>query len=136
MTDPITGFLGIMRKASALAPGEDQATDAVMRGKARLLILASDIGERQEERAERMLEGHSAQKLKLPLTKAELGNAIGLGQCAMLAVTDLGFARALMEKLKERFPDQYDAEAEELEKRFQKIEHRKTAKPGSRFKKR
>ena len=136
MTDLITGFLGIMRRASALAPGEDQASDVVLHGKARLLLLASDIGEKQHERASRLLEGHSAECITLPFSREELGRAVGLGQCAMLAVTDLGFARALMEKLQERFPGRYDVEAEELERRYQKIERRKKEKPGGRFKKR
>lgn len=57
MTDPITGFLGIMRKASALAPGEDQATDAVLRGKARLLILHPTWGSGRKRERNECLKG-------------------------------------------------------------------------------
>ena len=34
MTEKILGLLGLMRRASAIAPGEDSAQDAVKAGKA------------------------------------------------------------------------------------------------------
>lgn len=37
--------------------------------------------------------------LEVPFTKAELGFALGRGSCAMLALTDVGFASSLVQKL-------------------------------------
>ena len=38
----ILAFLGLMRRASALAIGEENASEAIGKGKARLLLLPSD----------------------------------------------------------------------------------------------
>ena len=135
MTDSIIGLLGIMRKASAVTLGEDRTADAVSNGKARLLILSSDTGEKQEARLERLLEGHSTQIIKLALSSEELGRAVGIGRCSVLGVTDLGFARTLLKKLRENDPGMYEEAAEKLERRFQKIERRKIEKPRGGFKK-
>ena len=116
MTDRVLGLLGMMRKASAIVPGEDRASEAVSQGKAKLLLLASDAGEKMETRAGRMLEGRSARRIVLPYTREEAGAAIGLGGCSMIAVTDLGFAESLMEKLAEQDPERYGAEAVGMKK--------------------
>ena len=135
MTDRVLGLLGMMRRASAIAPGEDRASEAVSQGKAKLLLLASDAGEKTETRADRMLEGRSARKIVLPFSREETGAAIGLGSCVMIAVTDLGFARSLAEKLAEEDPGRYGADAEAVGRRFEKAQRRKTEKPGRKNRK-
>ena len=42
MTEELLGFLGLMRRAGALAVGAEDAYDAARMGKARLLCLAQD----------------------------------------------------------------------------------------------
>ena len=135
MTDRIFGLLGLMRRASSVEPGEDRASEAVRNGKARLLLLPSDVPEAAAARADRYLEGRRALKVTLPCTGEEVGKAIGLNRCSMLAVTDLGFAKALMELLSSQFPGRYDAEAETIARRLDKMERRKREKPGVKTKK-
>ena len=47
-------------------------------------------------------------------TKAELGEQLGRSSCAMLAVTDFGFAAALAEKLAARDEERYGPAAQQL----------------------
>ena len=129
MTDKIKGLLGMMRRASAVSLGEDDATGAISRGKARLLLLASDIPEKQKTRIEYSLEGRSTVEVILPFDSAELGQSVGLGSCRMGAVTDIGFANALMKLLAEYDPERYASAEAAISARSEKIKRRKTEKP-------
>lgn len=135
MSDKVLSLLGLMRTASAIAPGEENAADAISKGKARLLLVAEDANEKAKNRAERYLEGRRALMIHLPYKNSEIAQAIGIGGCAMLAVTDMGFAKSLLKNLSEMYPGKYEAEAEEMNRRFEKAERRKREKPGAKAKK-
>ena len=135
MKADILGFLGLMRRASALAIGEENASEAIGKGKARLLLLPSDGREKTALHAERLLEGRSALKILLPFPEEELAAALGTGRCSMAAVTDLGFAGALMRQLAGEYPGRYDEELEKVTFRYEKAKRRKKEKPGVRTKK-
>ena len=68
-------------------------------------------------------------------SEEELAAALGTGRCSMAAVTDLGFARALMQQLAEEFPGRFDEELETVTFRYEKAKRRKKEKPGVRTKK-
>lgn len=129
MRNKIKNLLGLMRRASALSLGEDDVSGAIARGKARLLLLSSDIPEKQRTRAEHYLEGRSAVEVILPFDSAETGQAVGLNSCRMMAVTDIGFADALMKLLGEYDRDAYGAAESEIAAKIDKIRRRKTEKP-------
>ena len=135
MKADILAFLGLMRRASALAIGEENASEAIGKGKARLLLLPSDGREKTALHAEHLLEGRSALKILLPFSEEELAATLGTGRCSMAAVTDLGFARALMQQLAEEYPGQFDEELETVTFRYEKAKRRKKEKPGVRTKK-
>lgn len=59
-------------------------------------------------------EAGGALWLQMPFTKAELGEQLGRSSCAMLAVTDFGFAAALAEKLAARDEERYGPAAQQL----------------------
>jgi hypothetical protein len=61
----------------------------------------------------------------LHYTRDELGKALGIGGCSMAAVTDIGFANALMKALSEQEPDMYAQAAETIERRQAKAARRK-----------
>ena len=46
MTEKIKTLLGLRKKASCLVRGEDNCIEAISKGKVRLLLLASDAGEK------------------------------------------------------------------------------------------
>ena len=130
MTDRVLGLLGLMRKASALSPGEDSASDAVLSGKAKLLLLPSDAGDKKKERAEWYTDGRSCLIVKLPYTESQLSESVGTGGCTMAAVTDMGFADSLMQILSEQDPELFSEQAEQIHAKFEKQKKRKIEKPG------
>ncbi len=135
MSDKVLGLIGMMRKASAVALGEDNVSEAVAKGKVRLVLLPSDVKEKTEQRAERMLEGRSARLIRMPYTNEVMAQAAGRNSCSMMAVLDLGFSNALMRQLQEQYPGIYDSDAEMIRKRLEKTERRKIEKPGVKTKK-
>ena len=118
-------FLGLMRRANALQVGENNAGEAVRAGKAKLLLLAADASDNAKKRAESFTGGRSCLLLPLPFTKEELGDALGQGGCSMAAVTDLGFANALIKRLEELDPERYREAAAEVARRLSRAERRK-----------
>lgn len=128
MTDRALGLMGLMRRAGAIEIGTDRACDALRDGKARLLLLASDAGENAAARVERTAEGRSAVLLRLPFTKTQLSQSLGAGDCAAAAVTDIGFAQALADRLAEEDAESYSAAAGEIRAKREKIELRKKSK--------
>lgn len=134
MREKILKFLGLMRRANALQIGENNAGEAVRGGKAKLLLLASDASENAKKRAESFVGGRSCLLLELPFTKEELSSALGQGGCSMAAVTELGFANALIKRLQELDPERYAETAAEVSRRFSKAERRKSETAKERMK--
>ena len=103
MTEQVLGFLGLMRRAGALAVGAEDVFDAARDNKARVLVTASDAAKNTLD----AMHNAAAQReepiaiLRLPCTKKELGTALGVRECAALAVLDTGFALALCKKLEQ-----------------------------------
>lgn len=125
MSDKALNLLGLMRRANAVQIGETNTGASVRSGKAKLLLLASDASDNAKSRAEGFARGRSVLTVLLPYTKDEIVASVGLSGCSMAAVTDMGFANALMKILSEQQPDRYSALAEETGRRFQKAERRK-----------
>lgn len=96
--DNILAFIGLMRKAGAVQPGADAAFDACRHGQARLVVTASDAAGNTCRASRAAAEQAGTPHIALAYTKAELGRAIGRGECAVFAITDTGFARALCQK--------------------------------------
>lgn len=97
--DNVLLFLGLMRRAQALAIGGEDSCNAARAGKARLLLIASDAAKNTGDGMENARTNNRTPLLHLPYTKTELGAALGRKECAALAVLDPGFAKALCEKL-------------------------------------
>ena len=125
MREKTLNLLGLMRRANALQVGETNAGAAVRGGKAKLLLLASDASDNARGRAEGFLFGRNAIGLTLPFTKAEISAHVGVSGCSMAAVTDIGFANALMKLLVELSPGEYEEAAAQVEQRFSRAERRK-----------
>ncbi len=121
-------YLGIARKSGNLELGEENAKALVKQGKARLLLLADDASEGVKKRAEGYVFGFRTPVLTLPLTKAELGSAVGRSQCALAAVWDLGLAKALADALAAEYGERYAPAAEALAEKQARIAARKTGK--------
>ena len=138
--DPVLHLLGLARKAGRLELGEEPV-GAVCRAKqAKLVLLAADAASNTYRRAAHFGEAGNVLWLELPFTKAELGLALGRGSCAMLALTDVGFASSLVQKLSARDPAKYGPAAEQLkvkadralQRQREKRQHEKNLREGKK----
>ena len=93
--DPVLHLLGLARKAGRLEAGEEPAGAACRARQAKLLLLAADAAPNTCRRAAHFGEAGNVLWLETPFDKAELGFILGRSSCAMLALTDAGFAAAV-----------------------------------------
>jgi Ribosomal protein HS6-type (S12/L30/L7a) len=128
MEDKALGLLGLMRRARAVEIGTEGACDAVRAGKAKLLLLSADIAENARRKAENAANGRRVLVVPVHYTRAELAAALGLGECSMAAVTEIGFANALMKELMLQTPERYGEAAAEIGRRSEKNARRKREK--------
>ena len=128
MDDELLGLLGLCKKAGKLALGEDDAAEAAFAHKARLTLIASDAAGNTAEKALRAAEEGNSPCFRVELTKAQLGQAVGRAQCAVLAVTDVGLAAAAMKKLSATDPQRYGEISEKLEHKAAKTVRRRREK--------
>ena len=129
--DKVLSLLGLAQKAGRVEAGEDAVSAAAEVRRARLVLLASDASENSARRARRFAERGACLWAGIPASKAELGRAVGRGECAMLAVTDIGFAEALAKKLAAADETRYAALAQRLEIKKKRALERK-AKRGKK----
>ncbi len=99
-TDKLLGALGLCRRAGALTVGFDAVKDAVLMGKAHLVLYAQDASEGNVRRIQWMCRevGDECEALPLPLTKQDLA-AILHKAVGVLAVTDENLAVLCRAKL-------------------------------------
>ena len=126
MKDRILNNLGLMRRANAISIGETNTGAAARAGKAVLLLLASDASANARNRAEGFVYGKNTIIITLPFTKEEISDRVGVNGCSMLAVTDIGFANALMKSLAALWPESFTEPAEQMAARFSKAAKRKS----------
>ena len=88
---PLLGALGICRKAGRLHHGYDRVEEAVVRGKAYLVLLACDASERTVQHMKDTCQGVVPCRV-MPLSTGEL-RMLTPKPAAVFAVTDENFAR-------------------------------------------
>ena len=92
---------GLARKAGKVEIGEAKILTAARSGKTRLLIVASDVSPRTLKNAKLLAEESNFGLLIVECTKAELGQSLGFASCAVAAITDSGFAKAIKKAVTE-----------------------------------
>lgn len=137
-------MLGLAKKAGRVEIGEEPVGAAARAHDARLILLASDAADNTLRRARHFAEAGACLLTQIPATKDELGSAVGRTSCAMLAVTDIGFADAVAKKLAILDEAKYGALSEKLsvkaarakERKNEQARHDKNLRTGKkRFKK-
>ena len=98
-------YLGLARRGSNLAIGEEPVGIACRGNHARLMILAQDAADNTFRRARSFASSGKPPIIRVPYTKAELGDALGVNACAILALTDVQLALAFVKALDE--PEHY-----------------------------
>ncbi len=122
------GLLGLMRRAGAIEIGADNAVGAVRSGRAKLLLLSADVADHARRKAENAMNGRRTLPVPLHFTREELASALGVSDCSMAAVTDIGFADALMRSLAADQPERYGPISEAIGQRREKTVRRKKEK--------
>ena len=125
MMDNALGMLGLALRAGRLAVGEDAAGDACKTCSSRLLLTAKDASENTRQRAARFAGEGQCLLLESPWSKDEMGAALGRGACAVAAVTDLGMARAVVQRLAAVDAAAYGPAAQRLELKAERAAQRK-----------
>jgi len=125
MDNGLTGLLGLAKRAGKAELGEEPAAAAALSHKARVLLVAKDAADNTRQKAERLGQQGNAPVLELPLTKEELGRALGRSSCAVLALTDMGLATTAVQKLSQADPDRYGGIAETMGRKAAKQDRRR-----------
>lgn len=127
MNDRVLSLLGLALRGGRLAAGEEPAALAAKANQARLILAASDASGNALRRAEHLaLEGHCL-FLVLPHSKAELGGALGRANVALAALTDLGLAAAVAERLALLDPERYGEAAARMDLKRRRAKERAAA---------
>jgi len=126
--DPILHLLGLARKAGRLEIGEEPVGPGPGTRRPGVGALRSDEAANPNRRAADCGEAGNVLWLEVPYSKAELGFHLGRGSCAMLAITDAGFAAAVTEKLAARDPERYGPAAQQLRQKADRVLQRQKEK--------
>ena len=97
----ISGMLGLCRKAGKLTMGFDMTADALEKGEAELLLIASDCSERTKRKIIEVAGKVTVREL--PLTMDEISFAVSK-RSGVLAVCESGFAKKIIELLDRETP--------------------------------
>ena len=138
--DNVLSFLGLARRGNALVMGEEPVGAAARAKDARLILVAKDAADNTKRRAGHFAESGDCILLPLPYEKDDLGSALGRSSVALLALTDIGFANALVQKLKALDEESYAAAAERMalkaeraaERQKEARQHEKNVKSGKK----
>ena len=119
-------LIGLCLRGRNLEVGEEPV-EAVARARdARVLLLASDAADNTARRVRHFAEAGQCVWLRIPFTKQELGQATGRGSAAVVAITDIGLAVAVVRRLAEMDPEKYDEDLAKLELKAKRAAERKS----------
>ena len=138
--DKLLNLIGLAKKAGKLEVGEEPVGAAARSKHARLILIASDAADNTRRRALHFGEAGECICLEIPPPKEDLGRALGRTSCALLALTDIGFAEAVAKKLAESDEAHYGEAAKRLtikaaraaERRIELKQHEKNVRTGKK----
>lgn len=134
----ILNMIGLAKRAGRIEIGEEPVGAAARARYAKILLIAADAAENSYRRIAHFADAGNCIWLSVPFSKDELGNAVGRSSCAMIAITDIGFASSIVQKLSATDPEKYGDSAEQLgakakktmQRKKEKIAHEKNLKAG------
>lgn len=137
----LLNLIGLAQKAGRLAVGEEPTGAAARARDARLILVAADAAENSVRRVRHFADAGQCLWCRIGANKDALGQAVGRSSCAMLAVTDIGFAEAIAKKLAEE-DEKFSETAEKLavkakraaERRKEAEAHEKNIRTGKKRK--
>lgn len=140
MMEHILSTLGLAQKAGMVAVGEEPVASAARSKHARVILTAEDAAPGTVRRAASFAETGACLLLSIPADKETLGRALGRTSCAMAAITDIGFAEAIVGKLAVLDSGRYGGAAATLRvkaqraaiRRKEKLQHEKDLHSGKK----
>ena len=131
-------MIGLAKKAGRVEIGEEPVGSAARSKHARVILVASDAAVGSVRRAYAFAQTGACLCLTIPADKDALGRALGRSSCAMAAVTDVGFADAIVKKLAVMDPEHYEQASQRLqikarramERREEQARHEKNLRRG------
>lgn len=121
----ILSLIGLAKKAGRVEIGEEPVGAAARAKKARIILVAADAAPSSIRRAQSFAETGACLLLTVPADKDALGSCLGRTSVAMAAVTDIGFAEAIVKKLAVLDSDAYGAAAEQLAVKARRAQQRR-----------
>ena len=125
MTEHILSMIGLAKKAGQVAIGEEPVGSAARAKDARVILVAQDAAAGSVRRAMSFGQTGACLCLTVPFDKDQLGRALGSTSCAMAAITDIGFAEAIVKKLAALDPQRFGSAAERMAVKAQRARERK-----------
>ena len=132
MTEHILSMIGLAKKAGQVAIGEEPVGSAARAKDARVILVAQDAAAGSVRRAMSFGQTGACLCLTVPFDKDQLGRALGRTSCAMAAITDIGFAEAIVKKLAALDPERYAPAAQRLEVKALRAAQRRAEQEKSR----
>ena len=123
--DNILHMVGLALKAGRLEIGEEPVGAACRARDCRLILVARDAADNSFRRVKHFADAGQCLWVSVPYTKEELGEAVGRTACAMAAVTDIGFAEAIGQKLAAVDPEKFSLTAEKLHVKAERAAQRR-----------
>ena len=123
--DNILHMVGLALKAGRLEVGEEPVGAACRARDCRLILVARDAADNSFRRVKHFADAGQCLWVSVPYTKEELGEAVGRTACAMAAVTDIGIAEAIGQKLAAVDPEKYSLTAEKLHVKAERAAQRR-----------
>ena len=123
--DNILHMIGLALRAGRLEVGEEPVGAACRARDCRVILVARDAADNSFRRVRHFADAGQCLWLSIPYGKDELGAAVGRSSCAMAAVTDIGFAEAIVSKLAMTDPEKYGQSAEKLHVKAERAAQRR-----------
>lgn len=118
---------GLARRAGKLVYGDAAVSQAVVEKQVRLICTPQDASEKISARAQRMPDRSNGLYTQIPCSQQELGAALGLETCQIIAFLDPGFSAKFIEELAQE-DSSYQGLAQELQGRQERALKRKKKK--------
>lgn len=93
----ITGMLGLARRAGRLNFGFDAVLDDIAKGKSKTVLLSCDASERTSKKITEACGRFNIKLAVLPVSKMQVGKAIGRIDTAVVSISDKKFAEKIIE---------------------------------------
>jgi ribosomal protein L7Ae-like RNA K-turn-binding protein len=93
------GVIGLAARARGIVIGTNQVLEAIRGGKAKLVLIASDVSQNTRKALNDKSLYYSVPTAEADITAVELGHAVGHSNTAAIAFTDVNFVKAYNKSL-------------------------------------